>query len=306
MTTRQPPLFPDVVAEDAPPSGDRAPGVPDPQCPRCAGSGVILVHSEWCRSESCTIERHKGDCHGTRRKCRCMREARVVSPALPVAELFDRAMDRIDDQITIIHGDCRDILPTLDVGPFWIVTDPPYGIGYVKGPSGARPANRWGCERRESIPVMHDDEPFDPTHLLSYPDVLMWGANHYAVRLPTTGRWLAWDKVAGSRVKDSFSDVDFAWHSRPGASRIISYLWKGVACVKKGEDHGYRWHPTLKPVGVMLWSMDQARVPPGGLVVDPYAGSGSTGVACLRSGRRCILIEKERRYIPIIRKRTGT
>lgn len=99
MSTRQPPLFPDLDAapgvENCPQTGDRAPGVPDPQCPRCNGSGVILAHSEWCRNESCTIGRHRGDCHGKRRKCRCMRVARVASPALPGAELFDRAMDRI-------------------------------------------------------------------------------------------------------------------------------------------------------------------------------------------------------------------
>jgi site-specific DNA-methyltransferase (adenine-specific) len=131
----------------------------------------------------------------------------------------------------------------------------------------------------------------------------MWGANHYADRLPSTGRWLAWDKVAGSGVRDSFGDVDFAWHSRPGAARIISYLWKGVACEKRGESNGRRWHPSQKPVRVMLWSIEQAGVPPDGLVVDPYAGSGSTGVACRRAGLRCLLIEEEGRYIPIIHRR---
>ncbi len=106
-------------------------------------------------------------------------------------------------------------------------------------------------------------------------------------------------------MSDSFGDVDFAWHSRPGAARIIDYLWKDIDCEKRGETSGRRWHPTQKLLAVMRWSIEQAWVAAGGLVIDPYAGSGSTGVACVQSGRRCVLIEKDDRYIdPIIRRPT--
>lgn len=208
--------------------------------------------------------------------------------------------------IEVIHGDCLEILPTLDPAKVWIVTDPPYGIGYAHSGKGAPPSGREGTRRnavRGGPLIEGDDRPFDPAPLLEFPNVLMWGANHFAHRLPPQGRWLAWNKLAGMEVKDSFGDVDFAWHSRPGAARIISYAWKGIACVKRGESNGRRWHPSQKPVGVMAWSIRQAGVPPDGLVVDPYAGSGSTGVACQKLSLRCLLIEKDERYIPVIRHR---
>jgi site-specific DNA-methyltransferase (adenine-specific) len=208
--------------------------------------------------------------------------------------------------VTLHHGDCLQILPTLDPASVWIVTDPPYGIGYAHSGKGAKPDDR-GRGHRNAVrggPLIDgDDQPFDPAPLLRFPNVLMWGANHFAHRLPPGGRWLAWDKRAESNVHDSFGDVDFAWHSRSGASRIINYLWKGVACEKRGESNGQRWHPSQKPVRVMMWSIEQAGVPPDGIVVDPYAGSGSTGVACLRMGLKCILVERDSRYLPVIEKR---
>jgi site-specific DNA-methyltransferase (adenine-specific) len=152
-------------------------------------------------------------------------------------------------------------------------------------------------------PILGDDRPFDPSLLLSYGNVLMWGANHYADRLPPGGRWLAWDKLSGIEVADSFGDVDFAWHSQPGAARIISHFWKGAVRQRDRADGMRRWHPSQKPVAVMKWSIEQAKVPLGGLVLDPYAGSGTTGVACLKMGLRCILIEKDARYLDVIERR---
>jgi site-specific DNA-methyltransferase (adenine-specific) len=204
------------------------------------------------------------------------------------------------------HGDCRQLMALIPDGVVdAVVTDPPYGIGYIHAGGGAKPAGRWGAGRRFATPIMGDDEPFDPAPLLRFGNVLTWGANHYAARLPEGGRWLAWSKVADSAVRDSFGDVDFAWHSRPGASRIISCLWKGVASEKRGESNGRRWHPSQKPVRVMLWSIQQTGVPPGGLILDPYADSGSTAVACLRAGYRCLLIESDAQYLPIIERRVS-
>ena len=55
-------------------------------------------------------------------------------------------------------------------------------------------------------------------------------------------------------------------------------------------------HPTQKPVGLMAWCMDRAKVPDGGVVLDPYMGSGTTGVAAIETGRRFIGIEFVREY----------
>src|SRR5438045_8377504 len=97
--------------------------------------------------------------------------------------------------VEVIHGDCREILPTLPV-PDAIVTDPPYGIDFVHSGKGAPPALNRTMPQRNSAPIEGDGEPFDPSHLIEHcPNVLLWGANHYARRLPEAGRWLAWYKV---------------------------------------------------------------------------------------------------------------
>ncbi len=185
---------------------------------------------------------------------------------------------------TLYLGDCRDILPTL--GPVdAVVTDPPYGIGYARG-TGGKGKQRVRSGANDERPVYGDNEPFDPSPWLRWP-CIMWGANHYAARLPH-GRWLAWNKLGGLEPWDDFSDVEFAWHSARGADRIFSLLWKGL-CQGVKDDAGRRSHPTQKPVALMEWCL--GFVPDASIILDPYMGSGTTGVACIRDGRQFIGIE---------------
>jgi site-specific DNA-methyltransferase (adenine-specific) len=190
-------------------------------------------------------------------------------------------------------GDCREILPLLPKVDA-VVTDPPYGISYQKG-SGGKGAH----SVRNIEAIQGDAQPFDPTPLLDYEDVILWGANHYASRLPH-GRWLAWDKLAGMAEFDSFSDVEFAWRKGRGKDRVINHLWKGIC--KDSEKGGgkERWHPTQKPIDVMAWCIRQtdART-----IIDPFMGSGTTGVACVKLGRKFIGIEIEPKYFDIACKR---
>lgn len=186
--------------------------------------------------------------------------------------------------VTLYLGDCLEIAPTLE-GVDAIISDPPYGIAHVKGTGGK------GKHTRRNIKAIEgDDKPFDPSPWLAYENVLIWGADHYAQRLPR-GRWLVWDKLEGLESFDSFSDVEVAWHNRKGAARIFRYMWKGIC--QKGDKEGGRIHPTQKPVPLMAWCMDQAKVPAGATVLDPYMGSGSTIIAAIRTGRKAIGIEKD-------------
>ena len=195
-------------------------------------------------------------------------------------------------------GDCLAILPTLPAGSVnAVVTDPPYGIAYVKGAGGGGVPARRNC-----TPVYGDDQDFDPAPILDFPRVLTWGADHYAQRLPH-GRWLAWDKLDGMEPWDSFSDVEFAWHNKPGAAAIFRLRWKGIACVKVGETGGRRWHPTQKPLALMLWCIREVDVDAGATILDPYMGSGTTGVAAIKLGRKFLGIEIDPGYFEIARKR---
>ena len=198
----------------------------------------------------------------------------------------------------LILGDCREILPTLGKVDA-VVTDPPYGIGYAHSSGGRAVVSRRLPARRHAQPIVGDDEAFDPSEWLTFPEVIMWGADHYASMLPH-GRWLAWDKISGASLVDSFSDVEFAWHSKPGAARIISYLWKGV--LQDGEKGAQRWHPTQKPIAVMAWCIKQLRRP-AEFILDPFMGSGTTGVACVKLGRKFIGIEIDENYFDIACRR---
>ena len=190
------------------------------------------------------------------------------------------------------HGDCREVLPLLSDGVA-IVSDPPYGIGYAKG-AGGRGCHSFAADgNRNREAIIGDDEPFDPAHLLRFDQVVVFGADHYAQRLPR-GRWLVWDKLGGKDGWDSFSDVEVAWHNKPGAARIFRLMWKGL-CQGAGKDkRTKRTHPTQKPVALMEWCIDQAGRP--AVVCDPYMGTGATGVAAMNLGLRFVGVEIHRPY----------
>ena len=207
---------------------------------------------------------------------------------------------------TLYLGDCRDILPTLPKVDA-VVTDPPYGIGYVHSGGGDSPVSRDMKQRgtlgkNANRPIYGDDEPFDPAHLLDLaPSVLMFGADHFRDRLPAGGTFIAWDKHCGRGPNDSFADAEFAWANFKTKRNVIRYLWKGVACEKAGEEGGRRYHPTTKPQGVMHACLDM--VPEARLILDPYMGSGSAGVAAVSRGLSFIGCEIDAKYFDIACRR---
>lgn len=196
--------------------------------------------------------------------------------------------------ITIYHGDCREILPSLDRNVA-IICDPPYGIGFVHGAENIPYASKFS-----GIKCVGDDSPFNPKHLLKFPDVLMWGANHYADHLPVReGRWLVWDKRCGYGDRD-MSDCEMAWvrGSNGTAARMFRHLWDGF---NRASERGIpRVHPMQKPVPLMSWCLDFL---PSGIVIDPYCGSGPTLEAAKSKNRQAIGIEIEEKYCEIAAKR---
>lgn len=183
--------------------------------------------------------------------------------------------------IKLYCADCRE----MEIVAEAIISDPPYGIGFVKGSGG-----KGKHHRRNLDPIAGDDEPFQPERWLKFPIVALFGADHFAQRLPE-GKWLVWDKLAGLPAFDSFSDVEIAWVNQKGASRIFPYLWKGIC--QAGDKEGGKMHVSQKPVPVMVWIMRESKVPVDALVCDPYMGSGTTGIACIRTGRKFIGIERD-------------
>lgn len=195
------------------------------------------------------------------------------------------------------HGDCRDVLPLLE-GVNALVSDPPYGIAYQHSGGGrAAPGAKLPPVRNSNRPIAGDAAPFDPAHLLGFPSVLIFGADHYRDRLPQGGTFVAWDKSCGMGPADSFADAEFAWTNARVKRNVLRYLWKGVACEKAGEENGKRYHPTQKPVGLMQRCIEL--LPYAEVICDPYMGGGSTGLAALRMGRRFIGVEIDRGHFDV-------
>ena len=204
-----------------------------------------------------------------------------------------------DSYVTIYHADCRDILPLFEPNSIDLVlTDPPYGISY-RGTSKPQrvPHRRTTPRQLASSIIIGDDTKFDPTPLLKFPDIIIYGAIHFADVLPISHGWLVWDKLDGV-TPSSFSDCDLAWHKQGTRTAMFSYLWRGIC---QAGEKGLRLHPNQKPVALMVWSISKAKV--ANIILDPYMGSGTTLRAAKDLGRKAIGIEIEERYCEIASKR---
>lgn len=191
--------------------------------------------------------------------------------------------------ITIYHGDAREILPTLPKVDL-VLTDPPYGINYDR--------NKKHRGYSDDPTVIGDNEPFDPSLLLSLGNLIIWGGNCFASRLPDSPTWLIWRKTLTTNNDGQTADCDMAWSNCIGRSRYFEYLWAG--CYRAGEVGDY-FHPTQKPLALMKWCLSLQ--PKSELILDPYFGSGTTLRAAKDLGRKAIGIEIEERYCEIAAKR---
>jgi len=195
----------------------------------------------------------------------------------------------------LIHGDARKLpidLREIDA----VVSDPPYGMGwntnskrftggYMKQGEGR---DDWGN-------ITNDDKPFDPTPWLGFPKVILFGSNHYSSRLPV-GTTLVWIKRSDHTFGTFLSDAEMAWMK--GGRGI--YCFRSLEMFTINQN---RSHPSQKPVSLMRWCIQKLKLRPGSLIIDPYLGSGTTGIAALQEGHRFIGIDIERKYVEIARRR---
>lgn len=191
-------------------------------------------------------------------------------------------------KFTLLLADCLQVLPDLD--PHHLVcSDPPYGIGYDGGVS-QRGSQCLGA-------IQGDFVPFDPRPWLHFKDVLLWGANNYSRRLPEKGAWYFWDKVVRNNLHVRIAEAEYAWHLCGTKPRGFRMLWSGAYRPKYEVRRSV--HPTQKPVSLMCWCLDRFAGLKGKVVIDPYMGSGSTLLACLKRGVSSVGIEKDRRYFDV-------
>ena len=191
---------------------------------------------------------------------------------------------------TLYQGDCRDILPTLGKVDA-VVTDPPYGIGASSG-VGKYGVAKWGG----AADLKWDDAvPVDLIHALAAMGVpaIMWGGNYFG--LPSHRCPLVWDKGAGMRNR-TFAECEVAWSNLDLNAKV--YCRDPLAC----GDYNGKEHPTQKPIPLMEWCIGLIPDSPQ-TILDPFMGSGTTGVAAVQMGRDFIGIEREPKYFDIACKR---
>jgi len=197
------------------------------------------------------------------------------------------------DGQTIIHGDCREVLPLLDKVDL-VLTDPPYGINH---PTDYRSRQRSKITACNDYPPVHgDNQPFDPMPWIDQPAII-WGGNYFTDKLPVSSGWLVWDKERPDTLDQS--TVELAWTNCIKGARRFRWLWHG--CMRRGQEGLV--HPTQKPTELMEWCLSWKWTEGLQLVLDPFMGSGPTLRACKNLGRRAIGIEIEEKYCEIAANR---
>lgn len=236
-----------------------------------------------------------------------------------------------DDTVTLHHGDCRDVLPRLDIQPDACVTDPPYGetaaawdvwpARWVEAVSAALPesASLWCFGSARMFLSQRDDfagwkfaqehlwvkrNGSGPTSRDRLVKVHEWAYHWYR------GRWgdlhHEWDRDAYTGPREGYvrSYSRGAAHQRDGRGyswqddgtrqpRSVTYVTEAPSVRHQGR------HQDEKPIACVVPLVREC-TPPGGLVLDPFAGSGSTAEAARLIGRRAVLIEADERYCEAI------
>ena len=185
--------------------------------------------------------------------------------------------------VQLFCGDCLEIMPTLSKVDA-VVTDPPYGLGkkwtggtwFTKGVYESDDVE-WDSEAKQ--------EWIEAIITLSVPAII-WGGNYFL--MPASRCWLSWEK---NDNMPTMADFELAWTNfdRP-AKRFIAR--------RNGWE---RQHPTEKPLALMEWCL--SFLPDAVTILDPFMGSGTTGVACVNMGRNFIGIEKDPQYFEIAKER---
>lgn len=191
-----------------------------------------------------------------------------------------------DDSVMLYHADCRNLLGAIKAAV--LVTDPPYGVAFKSGWTGAEIANDGDTAARDLVLNWWGDKP-----------ALVFGAAGEARLGPRVP--LVWH-----RPGSGMGDLDLPW--KPDYE-LIHVLGHGFAHTTRGSSVlRYPWdvfrgdalHPHQKPLGLMRDLLTKC---PPGVILDPFAGSGSTLRAAKDVGRRAIGIELEEKYCKVAAER---
>ena len=191
---------------------------------------------------------------------------------------------------TLYLGDCRDILPTLQLPGASLVTDPPYGLGELWQGGGGSKKTSWKFDPNEA--KEWDGQVVDGLEQLAvaFNESVVWGGNYY--KLEPSRCWLIWDKKQNDQW--TTGQAEMAWTNIDKPVRVFRF----AQCEQASE--GEKYHPTQKPLALMLWCLKWVKAQ---TVCDPFMGSGTTGVAAVTMGRNFVGVERDEKYFCIACKR---
>ena len=181
---------------------------------------------------------------------------------------------------TLYLGDCLEVMKEIpDKSVDAVITDPPYGMK--------------SHNMRLAVSMMNidwDEHPASEEQINSImkynKPTVIWGGNYFSV--PPSRCWLVWDKKNFDKM--SFADCELAWTN---IDATVSIFRKSPQSMDGGKVH-----PTQKPLNLMRWCIEKT-TKQGDTILDPFMGSGTTGVACVQTGRRFIGIEISEQYFNI-------
>ena len=192
-----------------------------------------------------------------------------------------------------------------------VLTDPPYGIDIVKSNriDGDKSFGSVGTGKivktNTYMKIKGDDttetaqEHYDIVSQLCN-NLILWGGNYFTEFTPSSRCWLVWDK---QNTGNKFADCELAWTSFDRSVKLYQWMWNGLVRQGDRQTEGVkRVHPTQKPVGLLVNILNDFSNPDDN-VLDCFGGSGSTLIACEKSGRKCYMLEYEPHYCDVIIKR---
>ncbi len=199
--------------------------------------------------------------------------------------------------VKLMQSDCLEVMKNIPDGSVDLVlTDPPYGKKADKGTNGFGAAkNRRYCGGWDDKRPCR--EVFDEMLRIGK-NVIIFGGNYFCDMLPPSNHWIFWDKKGDIQFQNPFADGELIYTTLNKPVKRIVFKQQGFITDSKDK----RYHPTQKPSELVQMLIEQYTVE-GDTVLDPFMGSGTTGVACINTNRNFIGIELDPEYFKIAEKR---
>jgi len=199
----------------------------------------------------------------------------------------------------LIHGDCLEEMKNMGTDSVDLVlVDPPYGIKACKGVGGFG-ASKTDKHYKGGWDKGRPSQEYFDEMLRVGKQAIIFGGNYFSDMLPLGKHWIVWDKKGDIAFQNPYSDCELLW-TNIKRNIVKKYVFKQQGFIKDTKD--IRVHPTQKPSELVQMFIEEY-TEDGGVIFDPFMGSGTTGVACKNLNRNFIGIELDKAYFDIAQQR---